>query len=485
MRPMDRISCAPCLRLARERPQLRVVADQRGNPTYAPHLADAILAIAAQLGDSRGEASAWGVYHAAASGETTWAGFAAAIVAAGSAARRAADPGDPDHHAPSIRRPPSARPTPASIAASSSAPSACACRPGSRAWRSASPSFSASGPPKVAAVIPGLVPGSSYPRMLAHRARWIPVTSTGMTGRRAPPTLRPSDSRQKGGAIPIWPTSTPARSRRGPRSTAPSASSPPRTGSAPPSAWAMLERGGNAFDAGVATAFTLQVVEPHLCGPGGDVPVMLYDAKARQARGGVRPGAGAGGRHHRPLSRPPRPRHRSRHRPAAGLRAGHVRDLHDDPARLRHHAPARRAGAGHRLCPQRLSAGRARLRHHRHRREAVPRALADLGRGLPAGRQGAGRQHAVHQRQARRDLRAHPEGSRGRRRRARGGDRAGAPRLEPGLRRRSHRRVLPHQRGDGRQRPAPQGRAHRPGHGHLAADASRSRCISTTATTAC
>jgi gamma-glutamyltranspeptidase/glutathione hydrolase len=41
----------------------------------------------------------------------------------------------------------------------------------------------------------------------------------------------------------------------------------------------MLERGGNAFDAAVATAFTLQIVEPHLNGPGGDVPVILYDVK--------------------------------------------------------------------------------------------------------------------------------------------------------------------------------------------------------------
>ncbi|AWM00120.1 gamma-glutamyltransferase family protein [Bradyrhizobium amphicarpaeae] len=42
---------------------------------------------------------------------------------------------------------------------------------------------------------------------------------------------------------------------------------------------AILEKGGNAFDAGVATAFTLQVVEPHLNGPGGDVPVIVHDVK--------------------------------------------------------------------------------------------------------------------------------------------------------------------------------------------------------------
>jgi len=40
----------------------------------------------------------------------------------------------------------------------------------------------------------------------------------------------------------------------------------------------VLERGGNAFDAAVAAGFVLQVVEPHLNGPGGEAPIVLYSA---------------------------------------------------------------------------------------------------------------------------------------------------------------------------------------------------------------
>ncbi|MFU8834966.1 MAG: gamma-glutamyltransferase family protein [Roseovarius sp.] len=41
----------------------------------------------------------------------------------------------------------------------------------------------------------------------------------------------------------------------------------------------ILEQGGNAFDAAVATGLVLQVLEPHLNGPGGDMPAIVYSAR--------------------------------------------------------------------------------------------------------------------------------------------------------------------------------------------------------------
>jgi len=43
-------------------------------------------------------------------------------------------------------------------------------------------------------------------------------------------------------------------------------------------AMSVLERGGNAFDAAAAAGFVLQVVEPHMCGPAGEVPALLWNA---------------------------------------------------------------------------------------------------------------------------------------------------------------------------------------------------------------
>ena len=65
------------LRVGAGRDRLRVVADQRGCPTTAADLADAILAISALLREGWRDEYA-GVFHAAGSGETTWHGLAVA-----------------------------------------------------------------------------------------------------------------------------------------------------------------------------------------------------------------------------------------------------------------------------------------------------------------------------------------------------------------------------------------------------------------------
>lgn len=63
------------LRLAAERDSLRVVDDQVGNPTYAPHLAAALLEIARKVRHEP-QNGQWGTYHLAGCGEVSWCGFA-------------------------------------------------------------------------------------------------------------------------------------------------------------------------------------------------------------------------------------------------------------------------------------------------------------------------------------------------------------------------------------------------------------------------
>ena len=64
------------LRLAAERPVLRVVADQRGCPTAAADIAAALMVIAAHI--ERGKAK-WGTYHFVGAGAASWHSFAQAI----------------------------------------------------------------------------------------------------------------------------------------------------------------------------------------------------------------------------------------------------------------------------------------------------------------------------------------------------------------------------------------------------------------------
>jgi len=79
------------LRLAADRPVLRVVADQHGAPTFAADLARAIVALLPRLVAAPAGDPCFGVFHYAGVPHTTWHGFATAIMA-GLAARGHAAP---------------------------------------------------------------------------------------------------------------------------------------------------------------------------------------------------------------------------------------------------------------------------------------------------------------------------------------------------------------------------------------------------------
>ena len=68
------------------REQLSVVADQYGNPTYAPDIAEAILAILQQLDGQQPDTSQAGIFHMTGSNATNWHGFAEAIFEEGTKA---------------------------------------------------------------------------------------------------------------------------------------------------------------------------------------------------------------------------------------------------------------------------------------------------------------------------------------------------------------------------------------------------------------
>ncbi len=69
------------LKLAAERPELKVVNDQTGVPTFAADIAEVIASMVRVLDSSACTADQFGIFHVASAGETTWCGFARAIMA--------------------------------------------------------------------------------------------------------------------------------------------------------------------------------------------------------------------------------------------------------------------------------------------------------------------------------------------------------------------------------------------------------------------
>jgi len=79
--PLGKNFVTRMLAQAGEHAEIAVVADRRGSPTFAPHLAEVVLALAARIA-ADGCAPTAGVYHAAGRGSASWYEFAETIFAA-------------------------------------------------------------------------------------------------------------------------------------------------------------------------------------------------------------------------------------------------------------------------------------------------------------------------------------------------------------------------------------------------------------------
>ena len=152
---------------------------------------------------------------------------------------------------------------------------------------------------------------------------------------------------------------------------------------------AVLERGGNAFDAAVAAGLVLQVVEPHLNGPGGDMPAVVWDA----ARGEVRVLCGQGVAPARASIALLRDGLGLDAVPGTGLLAACVPGAFDAWMLMLRDlgtpAPARRHGARDRRRGRRVPGARADRGDDRGRRRHARGRVAVLGGGVAAGRPGA------------------------------------------------------------------------------------------------
>ena len=98
-------------RLMQERPELRIVDDQIGAPTWSRMIAEATALILAQcLSPARGadRPEPWGTYHLTCGGETSWYGFAAAIAELGGYPTRLTPIPSSDYPTPA-RRPANSR----------------------------------------------------------------------------------------------------------------------------------------------------------------------------------------------------------------------------------------------------------------------------------------------------------------------------------------------------------------------------------------